>query len=852
MFYPRERNLGVEKSGSSVTAPSHYWSLPSLQLLEVLASSPSGLSDASARLRLQQFGENRLRHDASASRIRTLWNQVKSPLLLLLLSAAGVSVFSGELTDAAIVTVIVLATVGVGYYREYQASQAVALLQARVRTQVKVQRDGAIREKPIEQLVPGDIVRLAAGSLVPADCVVLEAADCHVSEAALTGESFPVEKAPGQLPADTPLSKRHNCVYLGTNVRSGTAKCLVVATASATEFGAIAQRLSLTPPETDFERGVRRFGYLLMSSMLGIVLVVFAAHVVQGRPPIQTLLFAIALAVGLSPELLPAILTINLSRAAQVMARHGVLVRRLNAVENLGSMDILCTDKTGTLTKGVVQLDRAHDPNGVESNEVLELAALNAAFETGLPSPLDDAILSAHAPNLASVQKLAEIPFDFTRKRVGVVVQDAQSVLLIVKGAFQHVISVSNQLADGTPISETQRAGLHALYSNWSTQGMRVIGVATRRLQPSPTYTRDAEQDLQFRGFLTFLDQPKPGVDEAIQDLARLGVGIKVITGDSKLVAEHIAGLVGLSHAATITGRELDALHDEALWQVAEHTDLFAEVDPNQKERILLALKRTGHVVGFLGDGVNDAPAMHAADVSISVDQAVDVARAAADFVLLEQDLHVIRRGIEEGRRTFANTLKYIFATTSANLGNMLSMAVASLFLPFLPLLAGQILLNNFISDIPAVGMAEDQVDPEWTARPRRWNMGVIARFMTVFGLLSSFFDLLTFALLLFVFHATPERFRTAWFVESLLTELIVALIVRTRGPFTKSRPGRTLLVSTLALIPVTLAIPYLPQSRLLGFEPLPGLVVGALLGVTLLYAAATEVTKLAFYRRHA
>lgn len=830
--------------------PESYWALEAAELYRRLGSGPQGLSSQAAEARLQQHGRNELLEEQALSRLRVMWNQLRSPLLLLLLFAAGVSAATGEWTDAIIVILIVLSTVGIGYQREYTAQAAAAALRARVKTRATVLREGQPRPLPVEEVVPGDVVLLAAGSLVPADAVVLEATDCHISEAALTGESFPAEKRPGAGAPDTPLAQRKNAVFLGTNVRSGTARCLVVATGAATEFGSIAHRLSLRPPETEFDRGIRRFGYLLTSAMLIMVLLVFAAHMAKGRPPIETLLFAVALAVGLSPELLPAILSVNLSRGAELMARRGVLVRRLNAIENLGSMDILCTDKTGTLTAGVVELEGAYDARGEKDASVLALGAQNAALETGLPSPLDDAILKAHAPELGDVRKLAELPFDFTRKRVSVIVEAAGTTRLIIKGAFHHVLEVCTSTGDGQRLDETGRAALERRYEDWCSRGIRVLAVAVRSIENRSTYGRADEADLCFMGFLTFFDRPKEGVAEAIAALNKLGVSLKLITGDSKLVATYVAGLVGLPRARVLSGAELDKLHPEALWREAERTDLFVEVDPNQKERIILALKKMGHVVGFLGDGVNDAPAMHAADTSLSVEQAVDVAREAADFVLLERNLDVIRCGIEAGRKTFANTLKYILTTTSANLGNMVSMATASLFLPFLPLTAGQILLNNFLSDIPEVGIADDSVDPELVAGPRRWDMRFIARFMGEFGVLSSLFDFLTFGTMLWIFRATPELFRTGWFVESLLTELVIALVVRTRRPFFRSRPGRLLLASTMLLIPFTLAIPYLPYARVLGFVPAPPLLLAALAGITVLYVAAAELTKHWFYRR--
>jgi Mg2+-importing ATPase len=829
---------------------TEYWAFEPSEVARRLGSTASGLSEEEAARRLARFGCNELRERRRLSALNVLARQLRSPLLLLLVLAAGASALTAEWLDAAIVFTIVIVTVAVGYSREYSAQGAAAALRARLHARSRVLRDGRVKQILTTEVVPGDVVLLSAGSLVPADGVLLEATDFFVSEAVLTGESFPVQKKPGVVDRSAELVERSNCVFLGTNVRSGTARCLVVTTGAATEFGVIAHRLTLRPPETEFDRGIRRFGSLLASAMFVMVLVVFGAHVLRGRPPVETLLFSIALAVGLSPELLPAILSVNLARGAQMMARRGVLVRRLNAIENLGSMDILCTDKTGTLTEGVVRLEGAYDAAGRPSDEVLDLGAWNAVLETGVASPLDEAITAARQPDLTLARKLGEIPFDFVRKRVAIVMQIAGAARLVVKGAFHDVLEICSCTPSGAELTPGGRAALQQRYEEWTANGIRVLAVATRSISEQAFYTRNDERDMTFMGFLTFLDRPREGVTAAISDLAALGVSIKLITGDSGLVARHVASLVGLRVDRVLTGRQLDELHDEALWSAAEKTDLFVEVDPNQKERIILSLKKMGHVVGFLGDGVNDAPAMHAADTSLSVEQAVDVAREAADFVLLERGLDVIRRGIEEGRRTFANTLKYVLMTTSANLGNMVSMAAASLFLPFLPLTAGQILLNNFLSDIPAIGVADDAVDPELVETPRRWDMRFIGRYMVEFGASSSLFDLLTFAALLGIFHATPDVFRTSWFVESLLTELLVALVMRTRRPFFRSRPGRVLFTATMVLIPIAFAIPYLPFADVFGFVPLPGVLVVAIALIATLYVAATELQKRWFYSR--
>ena len=825
-----------------------FWASDPQDLFASLETSPEGLSAAEAAARLIRAGPNRLYAYGARTRRSVFAAQLRSPLLLLLLFAAAASSVSGEFVDAGIVTLVVVATVALGFWREYRAETATAALQAQIRARATALRDGTPSTVPVDEVVPGDVVILSAGSLVPGDGVVLDAADFYVNESVLTGESFPVQKQPGLARAESSIAERTNAVFLGTNVRSGTARCLVVRTGTASEFGRIATRLAAAPPLTDFERGIRRFGYMLTVAMLVLVIVLFAAHVLRGRAPASTLLFAIALAVGLSPELLPAILTINLARGAQTLARRGVLVRRLPAIENLGSMDVLCTDKTGTLTEGLVQLEGTYDASGNSSLEPLELAATNATLQSGLSNALDDAIRAARTPDLQGVRKLAEIPFDFVRKRVSVVIASAGGATILTKGAFPAVLDVCRSYGDGQPLTDAARTALTAHYDDWCGKGIRVLAVARRTVCPRSRYTRDDERDLEFVGFLTFADRPKEHVNLVLDGLARLGVGIKIISGDSGAVVTHVAGLVGMTSLRVMTGRQLSAMTDDALWRTAAGIDLFVEVDPDQKERIIRAIRRSGHVVGFLGDGVNDAPAMHAADTSLSVDTAVDVARQAADFVLLRHDLDVIRQGIQEGRRTFVNTMKYILTTTSANLGNMLSMAGASLMLPFLPLLPGQILLNNFLSDIPAVGIADDAVDAELVERPGRWDIRFIMRFMIAFGAISSAFDVLTFAILLLVFASPVNAFRTAWFVESLLTELVVALVVRTRRPFFRSRPGGLLLWSTVALIAVTFVIPYLPGAGLLGFTPLPPLLLAALCVVTVAYVAATELAKRQFY----
>ena len=828
-------------------AADAYWSRSAEDVARELGSGPAGLSLDEAARRRAEVGPNALAPESALSSLRLLIRQVKSPLILILAFAAVVSVVAGEYTDSAVVLAIMVTSAGVGFWRERGARDAIARLRARLTIETEVVRGGVQRRIAATEVVPGDLVILSAGALIPADGLLWDATDLHVNEAILTGETFPTEKRPGPVDVGAPLVARANSVFMGTNVRTGTGRVVVVATGAATAFGNIAGRLRLRPPETEFDRGIRQFGTFLTSAMAVLVIAVFASNMLLARPVVEALLFSIALAVGLSPELLPAILNVVLAQSAAALSKKGVLVKRLAAIENLGSMDVLCTDKTGTLTEGVVRVAGAYDWNGRPSSSVLALAVRNAGLQSGLVNPIDEALLRDAPPGADG--KLAEIPYDFVRKRLSVVVRCEEGARLLTKGAVEPLVAACTWLPDGRPLDDTARAVIGERFRAWSEDGLRVLAVATRTLALQPRYTRDDERGLTLQGFVAFADPPKATAARALADVAALGVGVKMITGDHHLVARHVARAVGLDGASLMTGAQLDQLHDEALWSTAERTAIFAEVDPNQKERLILALKKTGHVVGFMGDGVNDAPAMHAADTSISVDSAVDVARDAADFVLLEQDLDVVRRGIALGRATFANTLKYIQTTLSANLGNMISMAAASLFLPFLPLLAGQILLNNFLSDIPAFGLAGDSVDPELVTGPRRWNVRELRRFMIQFGLLSSLFDFATFGVLLLVYRAAPVEFRTAWFVESLLTELVIALCVRTRRSCFRSRPGRFLLWSTVVTAAVAFALPYSPLAAPLGFAPLPAALVAMIAAITASYVAAAEILKRAFFR---
>ena len=857
IIHPKKRPAREADSPAPLEA---YWSKTPEQLLSSQQSTVSGLKEREALQRLDQVGLNSIKAKQSSSALGLFVNQFKSPLVLILIFAAIVSLIVGEWTDAIIVLAVVIGSTMLGFVQEYRASNAVEKLRTQVTIRSNVLRDGKPQMLASDQLVPGDVVLLSAGSLIPADGVVLEANDFFVNQAVLTGETFPVEKTAGTLPAKASLAERTNCVFMGTITTSGTAQVLIVLTGKATVFGQIAQRLSLRPAETEFERGIRRFGTLLTQIMLVMVIIVLAVNLLLSKPLIDSLLFSLALAVGLTPELLPAIISITLSHGAQRMASRGVIVRRLNSIENFGSMDVLCTDKTGTLTEGVVRLDGAMDPQGQPSAAVLRYAYLNAHFQTGLVNSLDEAIQAnaqAAGVDISKESKVDEVPYDFVRKCLSVVTsgQDGKRTL-ITKGALDKVLAMCTGISSGEsqePLDAARQAAVKKAYGEWSAKGFRVLGVATKPVEPREgEYRASDETGLAFAGFLLFFDPPKADARQAIDDLKARGVQLKIITGDNEKVTRHVAEAVGLPVDSLLTGSQLDDLRDEALWNLAERTTLFADVDPNQKERIILALQKTGHVVGYMGDGINDAPALHAADVGISVDTAVDVAKEAADFVLLKSDLGILREGIEEGRKTFANTMKYILTTISANFGNMFSMAGISVLLPFLPLLAPQILLNNFLSDIPATTIASDNVDPETVTKPHRWNTRFIRNYMILFGLVSSIFDFLTFGTLWFLFQASPVEFRTGWFIESLLTELVIALVVRTRHVFFRSRPGKLLLVSTLIFIAITLVIPYLPFDTVFGFTPLPPLLMLTMIGLTGLYVVATEIAKKYFYSRAA
>jgi Mg2+-importing ATPase len=696
------------------------------------------------------------------------------------------------------------------------------------------------------------VINLTGGSLVPADCLLIDSSNLYVNQSVLTGESASVEKRAGTAPIDSSLDERINCLYMGSSVFSGAATALVMRTGSHTEYGEIAEKLSLRSPETDFEKGVRQFGYLLSQIMMILTLVVFAINIFLDKPAIDSLLFSVALAVGITPQLLPAIISITLSVGARKMARNGVIIRRLNSIENFGSMDFLCTDKTGTLTQGDIQLDRAVDSNGQDSNEILRLAYLNSFLQKGMQNSLDVAIQEYQTFDTSAVTKLDELVFDFHRKRLSVLFKENDKTIVVTKGAFNSVLEISDYfLTNGKQIALTEqnKNELIERYKDWSNQGIRVLGVAQKTNVSLDRLTMADESHMTFTGFLLFSDHPKEDTASTISQLKSSGVNLCIISGDNKYIALNVAEKVGLTITGVLTGKELRSITDEALWKLIDTVNLFAEVDPNQKERIILALKKKSHIVGYMGDGINDVPALHAADVSISVDNAVDVAKEAADVVLMEKSLSVLNKGIQEGRVSFGNTLKYILVTTSANFGNMFSMAGISIILPFFPLLPKQILLLNFLTDFPALALSRDSVDEEMLKKPRKWDISFIRNFMFVFGLISSVFDFLVTFALFAVLQESGILFRSGWFIFSILTELFTLMVMRTNKPFYKSKPASILLYLSILIGIITLLIPYSPLAVLFEISPVPLMVVGILSVSIVFYVTALETGKIFFYR---
>jgi Mg2+-importing ATPase len=810
-------------------------------------ASRQGLSTDEATQRLKALGPNQLQTARLQSELAELFRAAANPLVIILLIAGAASAFLGEVTEAVLIAGIVLLSSGINVWQTFRSQRAVSRLQTAVAPTATVLRDGAWIELPRRDVVVGDIVRLGAGDLVPADARLVTADDLYVQQSALTGESLPSEKTPSDGPITRSGPDAAELVFLGTSIVSGTATAVVFATGAQTAFGDIVERLAARPEETEFERGTRRFGTLILQTVLFLVLFILIVNVTLGRDAFQSLLFSVALAVGLTPEFLPMITTVTLAQGAIRMAREKVIVKHLSAIQNLGSIDVLCSDKTGTLTAGTLSLDRSVNPFGTEAERPLFFATLNSRFQTGVKSPLDAAIVERRVAGTDVFSKTDEIPFDFERRRLSVIVESRDAVFLVTKGAPEAVLSAcSTYEIDGSvyPLDASATTRCLDLFQAMSERGLRVLAIAYRKVSQRSGFTIADERDLVLVGFLAFADPLIEGVNASIDRLRRDGVRVKILTGDNELVTRSICTQVGIDGGRIVLGDEIERMDEAALARVAEQTSVFARVSPSQKHRIIRALKAHGHVVGFLGDGINDAPSLHGADVGISVAGAVDVAREASDIILLERRLDVLHAGIIAGRKSFGNVLKYLLMGTSSNFGNMFSMAGAALFLPFLPMLPTQILLNNFLYDFAQITIPTDNIDPVYVERPQRWNIGMIRNFMLLIGPVSSLYDFLTFYVLLRVFHFGETLFHTGWFLESLATQTLVLFVIRTAGRPWNNRPSLPLIVTTLTVVAVGAFLPQTPAAGALGFAPLPPAYFAFLLSVVGTYLVIVEIVK--------
>ena len=812
----------------------------------------SGLTSDRGLALLAEHGPNELGHAPRVGLLRQLVRGLASPLMLILLSASAVAASVGEITDATIIFVTVLLGTALDAFQTSRSSAAVDRLRQSVIPTATVWRDDRWLEMPRRALVPGDVIHLSAGDMVPADARLVSSRDLHVQQAALTGESFPSEKeAPARVTTEdarSPLTdpNTRDGVFLGTSIVSGVGVGIVSATGARTAFGEIAARLREAPPPTDLERGLRRFGALLARTVVFLVLFLVLVSIALHRDPLESLLFAVALAVGVVPEFMPMVTSITLATGAVRMARQRVIVKHLAAISNFGSIDVLCSDKTGTLTQGEMQLVGATDAVGTDDSRVLELAALTSHFQSGVRNPLDDAIRRA-APMPAGWTKLDEVPFDFERRRMSVAAAHDGHVTLIVKGAPEHVATVCTSFRVGDevrPLDAAARASVLNVVRDCGARGLRTVAVAWRDMPQRDAYTKADETDLTLAGWTTFADPPLADAGATVEALARDGVSLKILTGDDGGVARYICGATGIDTTHTMLGSEVDAAADPALGVLVERATLFARVSPQQKLRIVLALKARGHVVGYIGDGINDAPSLHAADVGISVSGATDVAKDAADIILLDRGLGVLHTGIIEGRKAFGNVMKYLLMGTSSNFGNMFSMAVASLLVPFLPMLPTQILLNNFLYDFSQLAIPSDRVDDAYIRKPHHWDMTVLRQFMIRIGLVSSAFDLLTFGVLLWLFRSTPPVFRTGWFLESIVTQTLVLLVIRTMGNPFRHRPSGLLAATVGGAALVGVLLPYSPLRAAFGFVVPPPTFLGFVVVVTVVYLGAVDIAK--------
>jgi len=830
----------------------NYYALGKEELLRKLSCSEYGLSSQEAKKRLEEYGLNDISLKDKRSTIEIFLSQFKSPLILVLLGATVIAGVVGDQQDALIILGIVVINACLSFYQEFKSEKALAELRKYISFNAKALRDGKEVELDVKELVPGDLVFLEIGDIVPADLRVIESKDLTLNESVVTGESFPVHKIIESIALpDAQPSQQKNIAFMGTNVASGEGKGIVVATAEKTEFGRTATVLSAKEPPTDFQKSIKKFGNFLIKIIFALTIFVFVINSLLGRNLLESFLFALALAVGITPELLPLIITISLSAGAMHLAKKKMIVKRLVSIEDLGNIDVLCMDKTGTLTENQITLEDYFDADGIKSRELIELGlACNSAIigkgkATG--NIIDSAIWNyaqKQGIQIKKFNKIEEIEFDYERRRMSTVIEEKGKRILICKGAPESILSVCN--------STQKEKDLIKKFNELSNEGFRVVAIASKEIGKKKNYSIEDENGLNFKGLLAFLDPPKKTAIHSLKEFQKLNVELKVLTGDNELVTGEICREIGLKIKGKIVlGSEIEKMNEIEFLKAIEENNVFARITPEQKFRIVEGLGKRGHIVGFLGDGVNDAPALKAADVGITVDSAVDIAKDSAEIILLQKSLMVVAEGIQHGRKTFGNIIKYIFNTMSANFGNMITLAVSSVFLPFIPLLPSQILLANLVSDVPLITVSTDNVDEDYLHKPKRWNIKTISNFMVYFGIISSVFDFITIGFLMLIVGADAAIFRTAWFLESVLSEIIVTFAIRTKRSFWKSHPSKVLIYSSIAAMILTIALIYSPIAFIFKFESLAIPVLISIGVIILAYFLLVEGAKKRFFQKN-
>ena len=824
-------------------------------ILENLKVDEHGLTQTEANRRLLMYGPNEITRRDEKSAIYQFFKKFLNPLIITLILVAIISLVLGEQVNAWIIIAMAILSIVLSFIQEHNASRAAEKLRSMVKITARVYRDGQLIELPIREIVPGDRIELTAGKMIPADVKITKSNDLYINQAALTGESFPVKKSPQESSNQTEsLYDTIDHAFMGSSVASGLGEAIVLKTGAATEFGKLSQQTAKASSETAFQKGINRFTWLMIRFTFVLVVFIFVVNAIFKANTIEALLFSLAIAIGLTPEMLPMIVTINLAKGAMDMARKKVIIKELASIQNFGAMDVLCADKTGTLTINDIVLMKYCDAKGQENDEILRFAYLNSRYQSGLDNLLDNAVLKHKTFDISGTKKIDELPFDFNRRIMSVIIEQNDNLELISKGAPEEIfIRSKNYLLDGKILNldEEMKDNLQKKYEQFSQEGFRVLAIAYREIEKKKDFTDDDEKDLIFAGFIAFLDPPKPTAANAVKQMNFLGIKFKILSGDNELVTWKVCSELNIPIEGNLTGEAIDKLSDFDLEQKIEKTNIFSRLNPLQKERIIKALKQKSHTVGYLGDGINDAPALKAADVGISVDNATDIAKETAQIILLEKSLTVLTDCVEEGRKTFANVIKYIKMGASSNFGNMLSMTGASIFLPFLPMLPPQILLNNFLYDVSQVALPTDDVDKDYLTKPKPWNINFIKEFMIYIGPVSSIFDFATFGIMWYVFRASPELFHTGWFVESLATQVFVVYIIRTsKIPFIESRPSNTFLLTTLFIVILAAVLPYTILGKLMGFVPLPLLFFLILMVMVLTYLVLVQIVKKWFIKK--